>query len=99
MTWTHGVLEAFENRGTYIFKSRVTVSVVENAMAKGTTIEVDVVVKTRGQREMMQAQAIKVVANTAMVVAVTHAIKVVANMAMVVEVTHANMVECQYLTN
>ena len=62
MTWTHGVLEAFENGATNIFKNHVHVSDVENAMAKGTTIGVAVVVETRDRKGMMQAQAIKRVA-------------------------------------
>ena len=57
-----GVLEAFENGVTNIFKNRVHMSDVENAMAKGTTIGVAVVVETRDQKGMMQAQAIKRVA-------------------------------------
>ena len=48
-----GVLEAFENGVTNIFKNRVHVSSVDNAMAKGTTIGVAVVVETRGQKGMM----------------------------------------------
>ena len=57
-----GVLEAFENGVTNIFKNRVKGSDVENVMAKATTIGVAVVVETRDQKGMMQAQAIKRVA-------------------------------------
>ena len=61
MTWTHGVQEVSESGATNIFRSLVCLPVVENAMVVGTTLEV--VVETRDRREIMQAQATRVLAN------------------------------------
>ena len=59
-------------------------AIVENAMVVGTTLEV--VVKTKDRREMMQAQATQVVPNigvvaVAVAVVVAEATMLVANMA------------------